>query len=127
MPDPIPGIITLDDLKQRVAAWQEDRFPGGDANPYLAYAAVLAAGLHGIEHGIEPPPAFMGNGYLVADAPRVPRALHDDVDAFADSTIARAAFGDTVVDHDLNAGRVEQAALEMAVTDWERRRYLERG
>ena len=105
----------------------ENRFPGGDTNPYLAYAAVLAAGLHGIEHQIEPPPEFHGNGYLATDAPRVPRSLYEAVEAFADSDIARSAFGDTVVNHYLNAGRVEQAAYDMAVTTWERYRYLERG
>ncbi len=105
----------------------ENRLPGGDANAYLAYAAVLAAGLHGIEREIEPPPAFRGNGYLVTDAPRVPRSLSEAIQEFEHSAIARAAFGDTIVNHYLNAGRVEQNAYDMAVTDWERRRYLERG
>ncbi len=105
----------------------ENRFPGGDANPYIAYAAVLAAGLHGIEQKIEPPPEFRGNGYLTTDAPRVPRSLSEATEAFAGSEIARSAFGETVTNHYLNAGRVEQAAFDMAVTDWERRRYLERG
>ncbi len=105
----------------------ENRFPGGDTNPYLAYAALLAAGLHGIEHQIDPPEEFHGNGYLVTDAPRVPRSLYEAVEEFAASEIARSAFGDTVVNHYLNAGRVEQAAFDMAVTTWERHRYLERG
>ena len=105
----------------------EDRLPGGDANPYLAYAAVLAAGLHGIRHKVEPPPEFTGNAYLAKDVPSVPRALYEAVEAFDRSTIAREAFGNDVVDHYANMGRVEQRAYDMAVTDWERQRYLERG
>jgi len=105
----------------------ENRIPGGDANPYLAYAAVLAAGLHGIEHEIEPPPEYRGNGYLAHGAPRVPRSLAEAIVAFADSDLARAAFGDDVVAHYLNAARVEQETYDRVVTDWERERYLERG
>ena len=105
----------------------EDRFPGGDMNPYLTYAALLAAGLHGIEQKIEPPPAHVGNGYTATDAPRVPRALYEAIDAFQDSAIVRTAFGDDVVAHLLNAARVEQRTYDAVVTDWERQRYLERG
>jgi glutamine synthetase len=105
----------------------ENRFPGGDANPYLAYAAMLAAGLHGIEHKIEPPPEFIGNGYLAKDVPRIPRSLYEAIDEFAESTIARYAFGDQVVDHYLNFARVEQETYDSVVTSWERERYLERG
>ncbi|HWI52556.1 MAG TPA: glutamine synthetase family protein [Symbiobacteriaceae bacterium] len=104
----------------------ENRFPGADANPYLAYAAVIAAGLHGIEQGIEPPPEFRGNGYTAAGAPRVPRSLYAAIDCFAESAVARAAFGDGVVEHYLNMARVEQEAYNAAVTTWERERYLER-
>ena len=105
----------------------ENRFPGGDTNPYLAYAAVLAAGLHGIEHRIEPPAEFRGNGYTATGAPRVPRALYEAIAAFEESQIARAAFGADIVAHYHNAARVEQHAYDAAVTDWERARYLERG
>jgi glutamine synthetase len=105
----------------------ENRFPGGDANPYLAYAAVLAAGLHGIEHRLEPPPAFRGNGYLATDASRVPRTLSEATGEFAASDIAREAFGEEVVGHYLNMARIEQRTYDAAVTDWERRRYFERG
>ncbi len=105
----------------------ENRFPGGDANPYLAYAAVLAAGLHGIEHRVEPPPEFRGNGYRATGVPRVPRALYEAIAAWEGSEIARGAFGDTVVAHYLNTARVEQQTYDAAVTDWERARYLERG
>jgi glutamine synthetase len=105
----------------------ENRLPGGDANPYLAYAAMLAAGLHGIEQGIEPPPAFRGNAYEARDVPRVPRAMYEAIAALRESGLAREAFGDVVVDHYLNMAEVEQRAFDMAVTDWERRRSFERG
>jgi glutamine synthetase len=105
----------------------ENRFPGGDANPYLAYAAMLAAGLHGIEHNIEPQPEFVGNGYLAKDVPRIPRSLYEATDDFAESEIARHAFGDQDVDHYLNFARVEQETYDSVVTNWERERYLERG
>jgi glutamine synthetase len=105
----------------------ENRFPGGDANPYLSFAAVLAAGLHGIEHRLEPGEEFKGNGYLAKGYPRVPRSLYEAIDAFAESTVARDAFGDLVVEHYLNAARVEQQTYDSVVTDWERERYLERG
>lgn len=105
----------------------ETRLPGGDANPYLAYAAVIGAGLHGIEHGIEPPEEFTGNGYTAVQFPRVPRALWESVQLLEQSTLARAIFGDDVVDHYLNAARVELDAFDSVVTCWERERYLERG
>ncbi len=105
----------------------ENRFPGGDTNPYLAYAAVLAAGLHGIEHRLEPPPEFRGNGYLATDASRVPRTLGEATGEFEASEIAREAFGDEVVAHYLNMAQIEQRTYDAAVTDWERRRYFERG
>ncbi len=105
----------------------ENRLPGGDTNPYLAYAACIAAGLHGIEREIEPPAEHQGNAYTATDAPRVPRALYEGIDAFAGSAMAREAFGDEVVAHYLTMARVEQAAFDAAVTTWERERYFERG
>jgi glutamine synthetase len=105
----------------------ENRLPGGDANPYLAYAAMLAAGLDGIERGIEPPAEFRGNAYEADDVPRVPRALYEAIAAWRESELARDAFGQIVVAHYLNMAEVEQHAYDMAVTDWERRRYFERG
>ncbi len=105
----------------------ENRLPGGDSNPYLAFAATLAAGLHGIEHEIEPPTEFQGNGYRATGVPRIPRSLYEAIDCWAESEIAIAAFGDEVHAHYLTAARIEQAAYDGAVTDWERRRYLERG
>jgi glutamine synthetase len=105
----------------------ENRLPGADANPYLAYAAVLAAGIRGVEHRIEPRPEFRGNGYAATGCDRVPRAMYEAIEAFQRSDLAREAFGDAVVDHYLNMAHVEQAAYDASVGDWERRRYFERG
>ncbi|MFC5288928.1 glutamine synthetase family protein [Actinokineospora guangxiensis] len=103
----------------------ENRVPGGDVNPYLAVAAMVAAGLHGIENGLEPEAEFTGNAYT-SDKPRVPTTLREAADVLRESATARAAFGDDVVDHYLNAARVELAAFEAAVTDWELARGFER-
>jgi len=103
----------------------ENRVPGGDVNPYLAVAALIAAGLYGVEHQLELEPEFTGNAYA-SDAPRVPSTLRDAVDAFAASEAVTEAFGKDVVEHYTHAGRVELAAFEAAVTDWERRRGFER-
>lgn len=105
----------------------ENRLPGGDANIYLAYAAVLAAGLRGIEQRIEPPAEHIGNGYTATGCQRMPRAMYEAIHALENSTLARESLGDVVVDHYLNYARVEQAAYDAVVTDWERRRYFERG
>jgi glutamine synthetase len=105
----------------------ENRLPGGDTNPYLAYAACIAAGLHGIEHAIEPSPEFAGNGYRATGEPRAPRALYEAIAALEQSAMARDAFGEEVVAHYLNMARVEQQKFDAAVTTWERERYFERG
>jgi glutamine synthetase len=105
----------------------ECRIPGADANPYLAFAATIAAGLYGIQNKIEPPEMFHGNAYAATDVPRVPSSLHEAIAAFEKSTIARAAFGDFVFEHLLNTGRQEQIIFDNnAVTDWELSRYFER-
>ncbi|MBW4717577.1 glutamine synthetase family protein [Saccharothrix obliqua] len=103
----------------------ENRVPGGDVNPYLAVAALIAAGLHGLEHDLRLPDEFTGNAYA-ADLPTVPGTLRDAASLFARSDIARDAFGRDVVDHYLNAARVELAAYDSTVTDWERIRGFER-
>ncbi|MDH6574532.1 glutamine synthetase family protein [Kitasatospora sp. MAP5-34] len=103
----------------------ENRVPGGDVNPYLAVAALIAAGLHGVEQQLELEPEFTGNAYA-SDARRVPAALRDAIDAFEHSEVAAQAFGKDVVKHYTHAGRVELAAFDAAVTDWERRRGFER-
>ena len=103
----------------------ENRVPGGDVNPYLALAAMLAGGLHGIENGLALEPALEGNAYT-SGRPRVPTTLRGAREAFASSAVARAAFGDEVVDHYTNMADVELAAFDAAVTDWELRRSFER-
>jgi glutamine synthetase len=103
----------------------ENRLPGGDVNPYLAMAAMLASGLRGIEQELPLEPAFTGNAYE-SDHPKVPTSLHEARDLFAESAIAREMFGDAVVDHYTNNADVELAAFGAAVTDWERFRSFER-
>jgi glutamine synthetase len=107
------------------SARMENRLPGGDVNPYLALAAMLAGGLHGIEQQLELEPETEGNAY-VSDKPQVPRTLRDARDAFASSEIARKVLGDEVVDHYTNMADVELAAFGATVTDWELRRGFER-
>jgi glutamine synthetase len=104
----------------------ECRIPGADANPYLAYAALLAAGLDGIERKLEPGPAFAGDVYAAADLPRVPASLPEAIAELERSSFARKAFGDDVVEHLLHFARAEQGYFEAVVTDWEKRRYFER-
>jgi glutamine synthetase len=103
----------------------ENRLPGADVNPYLALAAMIAAGLHGIENELELEPVFEGNAYE-SDKPRVPHTLYAARDLFEGSEVARSAFGDEVVDHYLNRARIELEAHEAAVTDWEKFRGFER-
>jgi len=103
----------------------ENRIPGGDVNPYLAIAAMIAAGLHGIENELPLEDEFAGNAYET-DKPHVPTNLREAQELFAGSEAARAAFGDEVVEHYLNMARVEIEAFEAAVTDWERYRNFER-
>jgi glutamine synthetase len=104
----------------------ECRVPGGDVNPYLAIAALIAAGLHGVEQGLELEPAYEGNAYVSGDKPHVPTTLREARELFAGSEIARAALGQDVVDHYLNMADVELAAYDAFVTDWERVRGFER-
>ncbi|NQX12922.1 glutamine synthetase [Microbacteriaceae bacterium VKM Ac-2855] len=103
----------------------ENRVPGGDVNQYLAVAALIAGGLYGIENELELEEATTGNAYE-AGLDRVPTNLRDAAALFGESAIARAAFGDEVVDHYLNNARIELAAYDAAVTDWERIRGFER-
>ena len=103
----------------------ENRVPGGDVNPYLAVAAMIAAGLHGIDHELPLEPAVEGNAYLDTSA-RVPHTLRDALELWQKSDLARQAFGAEVVEHYVNYARVELAAYDAAVTDWELRRCFER-
>jgi glutamine synthetase len=104
----------------------ENRAGGADLNPYLALSAIIAAGLHGVENGLTLESPFEGNAYLATDKPRLPTTLRDARELFASSLLARAAFGDEMVDHYAHAAAVELAAFDSAVTDWERRRGFER-
>jgi glutamine synthetase len=103
----------------------ESRIPGGDCNPYLAFAATIAGGLHGIEHAIDPPPAFDGNAYEADDVARVPTTLVEAIAEFRASEVAAKAFGDDVHFHLLNTAKQEWASFNLVVTDWERRRNFE--
>ena len=103
----------------------ENRTPGGDVNPYLAVAAMIAAGLHGIDHELPLEPPVTGNAYN-EDALRVPTTLREALELWEKSGLARQAFGAEVVEHYTNYARVELAAYDAAVTDWELRRCFER-
>ena len=103
----------------------ECRVPGGDVNQYLAVAALIAGGLHGIDHGLQLPEPVAGNAYI-GDAQRLPTTLVEAAELFERSAVAREAFGDEVVEHYLNNARVELAAFNATVTDWERVRGFER-
>jgi glutamine synthetase len=104
----------------------ECRVPGGDVNPYLALAALIAAGLHGVDQGLALEPALEGNAYAAVDRPRVPTTLREAHGLLDGSAVARGALGDEVVDHYLNMAQVELDAYDATVTDWERVRGFER-
>ena len=104
----------------------ENRAPGADVNPYLALAAMIAAGLHGVDRGLALEPELPGNAYADPDRPRLPTTLHAARDLFAASAVAGDAFGAEVVDHYVNMARVELDAYDAFVTDWERTRGFER-
>jgi glutamine synthetase len=101
--------------------------PGADVNPYLAMAASLAAGLHGIQQGLTPPPAVRSNAYdLPADiAPRLPRTLAEATERLAQSALAREWLGEAFVEDYVTMRRWEVERYNAVVTEWERERYLE--
>ena len=104
----------------------ECRVPGGDVNPYLALAGLVAAALNGVAESAELPPPVTGNAYAVPGLPRVPASLDEALSLWVSSSLAAEAFGKDVVDHYATMARVELAAYRSAVTDWELRRYFER-
>src|SRR4051812_17038612 len=104
----------------------ETRIPGADANPYLAFAALIASGLHGVGEALELGPAFAGNAYE-SDVERFPHTLRDATDRLERSGVARSLLGDEVVDHYLNYARTEQRLFDEVVTCYERERLFERG
>jgi glutamine synthetase len=103
----------------------ENRAPGADLNPYLAFAATLAGGLHGIEKQLEPPPAMRGSAYTALDAAPLPNSLPQALEAFRSSELARRWFGDEFCDQYIAFREWEVEKHRRAVTDWERRRYFE--
>jgi glutamine synthetase len=104
----------------------ETRIPGADANPYLAFAALLASGLHGIEQKLDLGPAFEGNAYE-SDVERFPHTLREAIERLEGGTVARTLLGEEVIDHYLNYARTEQRLFDSVVTDYERERMYERG
>jgi glutamine synthetase len=104
----------------------ENRVPGGDVNPYLALAGMIAAALHGIDGALELEPAVPGNAYRDDAAPRVPASLREALMLWESGVVVGPAFGDEVAAHYANAARVELAAFDTAVTDWEMFRGFER-
>ena len=104
----------------------ECRIPGSDANPYHAFAATIAGGLHGIRNHIEPPAPYHGNGYSADELPRIPSTFVEAIELWKGSDLARELFGDDVHHHVLNHAEFEWRASNATVTDWERARYFER-
>ena len=104
----------------------ECRIPGADANPYVAFALLIAAGLDGIERQLEPPPMLSGNLYGAKNVPQIPRTLGDAIAVAESSNFVRGALGSDVLDHYLHFARVEKSKFENTVTTWERARYFER-
>ena len=104
----------------------ENRIPGADANPYLAFAATIAAGLHGVEKKLKAPKPYEGNAYEDATLPQVPKTLREALGELERSKVAREALGAAVVEHYLHHGHLEQQAFDQVVTDWELMRHFER-
>src|SRR3954464_2148300 len=105
----------------------ECRIPGADVNPYLGFAAMLAAGLDGIENKLDPGPELIGNAYEAGEAESFPSSLREAVANWEKSDFVTKAFGDAVHKHYLNYGQLEQGLFDKVVTDYERRRMFERG
>jgi len=104
----------------------ENRMPGADANPYLAFAAMLAAGTAGIDEKLDCGNEYSGNAYVDEKLTRLPTGLSQSANLLEKSKLARSAFGDEVVDFYVHHGRLECEAFDNAVTDWEKVRYFER-
>ncbi|TCO70357.1 glutamine synthetase family protein [Rhodovulum euryhalinum] len=104
----------------------ENRVGGADLNPYLAYAVQIAAGMAGIDEGLELEPEFRGDAYTTEGVRQIPRTLRDALAAADESAMLRAALGDEVVDHYVHAARWEQTQYDRRVTDWEVARGFER-
>lgn len=106
----------------------ENRIPGAEVNPYLAYAAIIGSGLYGIKHKIEPPKELKGNAYDPSvDVPQVPQSLQEAIALWEASPVVKEVIGDTVARHYAHMARIEQRTFNSIVTSWERKRYLEQG
>jgi glutamine synthetase len=104
----------------------ENRMPGADANPYLAYAAMLAAGLAGVNEGLDCGPEYIGNAYIDPKLAALPKSLREAAELLEGSKLARQAFGEAVVEFYVHTAQLEVQAFNDTVTDWERMRYFER-
>ena len=104
----------------------ENRMPGADANPYLAFAAMMAAGMAGVEERLDCGKEYRGNAYVDPKLKSLPKSLRDAAELLEASKLARRTFGDAVVDFYVHTARLEAQAFNDAVTDWERSRYFER-
>ncbi len=104
----------------------ENRMPGGDANPYLAFAATVAAGMAGVEEELDCGEAYVGNAYVDDHLTALPKSLREAAELLNGSRLARKAFGDGVVNFYVHTARLEVEAFDSAITDWERQRYFER-
>jgi len=104
----------------------ENRMPGADANPYLAFAAMIGAGLAGIDEKLDCEDEYIGNAYIDPKLARLPSSLREAAELFHSSKLARSVFGDGVVDFYVHHARLEVDAFNNAVTDWEKKRYFER-
>ena len=100
--------------------------PGADANPYLGFAAMMAAGMAGLEEQLDCGKDYKGNAYVDSQLKALPRSLRDAAELLDGSKLARKAFGDAVVNFYVHTARLEAQAFNDAVTDWERTRYFER-
>jgi glutamine synthetase len=103
----------------------ENRMPGADANPYLAFAAMLAAGLAGVKEGLDCGDEYLGNAYIDPKLARLPGSLREAADLFANSKLAQTAYGAEVVEFYVHHARLEEEAFNNTVTDWEKARYFE--
>jgi glutamine synthetase len=104
----------------------ECRIGGADLNPYLAFAALIAAGLAGIDEKLELARPFEGDAYAVAKLPEIPKTLREATEALAKSRMLKSAFGEEVVEHYVHTARWEQLEYDRRVTDWELHRGFER-
>ena len=104
----------------------ENRYPGADVNPYTAYAAMLGAGMYGIEHSLRLPDRTLGDSYVNTGVRQIPRSLQEAAALMDASEQVRAIFGDSVVDHYVHHARVETQQYMQQVTSWELKRYFER-